>query len=205
MVLKSRKSILEDIRKLSANEKEPDVPPMPRKHPIDVPIKALCISRYGAAQNLKITFYRKTDKKFLIGDNDYYVPRCMQPPGMTDLDPAIRRFTWVFKPEFAPKSAAAKLDSFRGSYSIWYRDDAGTFDGPKTLSKMGGEFWMMKHVQKGDAIEWAHIPTDMLSELSDDWWFTGVQLPDIDAVCTEVAAARARERQLGAFVPEMTR
>ena len=198
MALKSRKSILGDLRKLFSNEKEPDVPPLPRNPSIDIPVNALRISRYGAAQNLQITFYRKSDKKFFIGDNHYYVPRCMQPPGTTDLDPAIRRFTWVFKREFAPKSTPAKLHSFMGSYSIWYKDDPGTSAGPKTLAKVDGDFWMMKHVQKGDTVEWGHIPTDMLAELRDDWWFTGVQLPDIDAVCAEVAAARARERQLEA-------
>ena len=201
MALKRRKSILEDLRKIFNNEKEPDVPPMPpmpSDHLVDIPVNALCISRYGAAQNLQLTFYRKTDKKFFIDDNHYYIPRCMQPSGTTDLDPAIRRSTWVFKPEFAPKSTAAQLNSFAGSYSIWYKDDPGTSAGPKTLSQIGGDFWMLKEVQNGDTVEWGHIPTDMPNELSDDWWFTGVQLPDIEAVCAEEAAARARERQVGA-------
>lgn len=79
----------------------------------------------------------------------------MQAPGSTDLDPAIRRFTWVFKLAFASKSTAAKQESFMGAYSIWY-NDTGTPASPKTLSQIDGEIWMMKQVQNepepGDTI-----------------------------------------------------
>ena len=98
-------------------------------------------------QDLQLTFYKKSDKKFLIDNNHYYVPRCMQAPGSTDLDPAIRRFTWVFKEEFASKSTAAKQECFMGAYSIWYKD-TGNPASPKTLSQIDGEIWMMKQVQK---------------------------------------------------------
>ena len=205
MAVKSRKSMLGDLRKMFRNEREPDVPAvpamprkvpvgvaaMPRKEQIDIPVKALRISRHGLVQNLELTFYRKSDKRFLIDNNHYYVPRCMQAPGTTNLDPVIRRFTWVFKKAFASESTAAKQESFIGAYSVWYKD-TGTPANPKTLSQIEGEFWMMKQVQNepepGDTIEWEHLPKDMARELNNDWWFMGVQLPDIDAVCIKVAA-----------------
>ena len=202
MTLKTRKSMLGDLRKIFSNGKEPEVPAMPRNHPVgvpavprkeqsDIPVNALCISRFGLVQDLQLTFYRKSDKKFLIDNNHYYVPRCMQAPGSTDLDPAIRRFTWVFKKEFASKSTAAKQESFMGAYSIWYKD-TGTPASPKTLSQIDGEMWMMKQVQNepepGDTIEWEQLPKDMASELNNDWWFMGVQLPDIDAVSKQGGA-----------------
>ena len=191
MALRTRKSMLGDLRKIFNNEKEPDVPAMPHQDPVDVPIIVLRISRYGLVQDQQLTFYRRGDKKFLIDDIYYYVPRCMQPPGTIDLDPAIRRFTWVFKKEFASKSTAAKQESFMGAYSIWYKD-TGTPACPKTLSQIDGDFWMMKQLQnepiRGDTIEWRHIPKGMLNELNNNWWFMGVQLPDIDAVSKRGAA-----------------
>ena len=119
----------------------------------------------------------------------------MQAAGKTDLNPYIRRITWVFKNEFASKSTPAKLESFKGAYSIWYMDPAGTLKtGPKTLSQIEGDFWMLKQVQDdpapGETIQWRDIPEDMLKELNDDWWFMGLQLPDIEAVA---AAAGSRK------------
>lgn len=210
MALKKRKSMLDDLRKLFGNEKEASVPSMPPQNPIDVPVNALCISRFGLVQNQQLTFYRRTDKKFIIDDNYYYVPRCMQAPGTSDLDPTIRRFTWVFKKEYASKSTSAKQDSFTGAYSIWYKDveTSSDPDKPKTLSQIDGEFWMMKQLQtepeRGDTIEWRHIPNDMLNELDKDWWFMGVQLPDIDTVTKEEAARRAALRALSMSANEDT-
>lgn len=187
--------MLGDLRRVLSNEKKPEVPAMPNKDPVDVPVSALRISRYGLVQDLQLTSYRKNDAKFMIGDNYYYVPSCMQAPGTTDLDPAIRRLKWVFEKGYASKSTAAKQESFMGVYSIWYKD-LGTSRGLKTLSQISGDFWMMKQVQdapqSGDTIEWGEIPKDMVNELNHDWWFMGVQLPDIDAVCREVAAKSGR-------------
>lgn len=204
MPLSRRKSMLEDLRKAFSSGKEPDVPPMPplppKDDPVDVPVSALRISRYGLVQDVQLTFYKTTDKKFIIGDHYYYVPRCMQASGATDLDPAIRRLKWVFKKEFASNSTAAKQDSFMGVYSIWYKDLRASHDPktPKTLSQIGGDFWMMKQLQnepeRGGTVMWEHLPQDMAKELNHDWWFMGVLLPDIDTVCTEVAAARSGGR-----------
>ena len=198
MAMRSRKSIL-GLRKLFSNGKEPDVSPVPVKDPVDIPISALRISRFGIVQEMQLTFYRRTDKKFFIGDNWYYVPRCMHSPGSAELDPAIRRFTWVFQKEFASKSTAEKQESFMGAYSIWYKDSRTLANNPKTLAQIDGDFWMMKQVQDepnhGDTVAWEEMPEDMLKELSDDWWFMGVQLPDINATCEEAAAASSRERR----------
>ncbi len=113
----------------------------------------------------------------------------MQAPGSTDLDPAICRFTWIFKREFASKSTAAKPESFMGAYSIWYKDSRTSRARVRTLSQIDGDFWMMKQLQseleRGDTVEWGLLPKDMLEDLNSDWWLMGVQLPDINAVCDE--------------------
>ena len=133
-----------------------------------------------------------------MGNNHYYVPRCMQAASRPDLDPSIRRFTWTFKEELASKSTTtAKLNSYKGAYSIWYKDPASPALGavPRTLSQIQGDFWMLKQVQDkpapGETIEWSNVPADMLKDLNDHWWFMGVQLPDIDAVAAATAAATA--------------
>ena len=201
MALKRRKSVLGDLRKLFSNEKEADGPAIPPKNPVDVPVNALRISRFGLVQNVQLTFYRPTDRKFLIDDIYYYVPRCMQAHGTTDLDPSIRRFTWVFKKEYASKSTAAKQESLMGAYSVWYKDSRTSPpdpDKPSSLAQIDGDFWMMKQLQdepeRGDAVQWRNIPEGMLSELNKDWWFLGVLLPDIENVSKEEAARRAALR-----------
>lgn len=185
--------MLGDLKMLSSNEKEAEVPALPHKDPVDVPVRALRISSTGLAQDLQLTWYRKTDEKFLIGDNYYYVPRCMQASGTTNLDPAIRRFTWEFKKEYALESTAAKQESFMGTYSIWYKDTRTSPD-PKYLWRLDGECWMMKQLQdepkRGDTIEWGDIPKDMVKELKGNWWFNAVLLPDIDTVSKEYAYRR---------------
>ena len=185
MALKSSKSMLEDLRKRFNNNSEPDLPAMSPKGPVDIPVRALRISSYGLVQKQQLTFFRKSDKQFFICNNHYYVPRCMQAPGTTQLDPTIRRFTWVFKKEFASNSTAAKQESLKGAYSIWYKDTRPA-DGLKTLSQIDGDFWMMKQLQSepkpGETVEWVDTPNETVTELNIDWWFTAVQLPDIDAV-----------------------
>ena len=192
MALKTRKSMAEELRKLFSNEKPADAPTVPQQGPVDVPIQALRISRYGLVQELQLTFYRKSDQKFRVGENYYNVPRCMQAPGATDLDPAIRRFTWVFKKEFATNATAAKQEAFMGAYSVWYKDFR-TWSGPRTLSQIDGDFWVMKQVQsepgRGATVQWQDLPRDMVCELNTDWWFMAVQLPDIDTVCREYLAS----------------
>ena len=201
--LKSRKSVLGDLRKMFRGEKEPDAPAMPSPKPVETPVTALHIRRYGITQDQQLTFYSKSDLPCFLGSNRYYVPRCMQAANQSDLDPSIRRFTWIFKDEFASKSSAtaAKLESFRGAYSIWYKDPASrpALNAlPKTLSQIQGDFWMLKQVQDepkpGETVEWRDIPTDMLKELNDDWWFMGVLLPDIDDVAAAAAAGGSRGR-----------
>ena len=186
-------------------EKEPDAPVMPSQKPVEIPVTALHIRHYGITQDVQLTFYSKSDTKFFIDNNYYYVPRCMQAADKPDLDPSIRRFTWTFKEEFASKSTtAAKLESFRGAYSIWYKDPASQALGavPKTLSQIQGDFWMLKQVQDepapGETVEWRDLPTDMLKDLNDDWWFMGVQLPDIDAAAA-AAGSRGRSSELKAL------
>ena len=165
MALRGRSRSVLGLRRMFSNEKEPDVPPvlssesvnipplpsndsanippMPPKDPVDIPVAAICITRHGLVINQQLTFYRKTDQKFLIDDKDYFVPRCMQPPGTTGLDPTNRRFTWISKKEFASNSTAAKQKSFEGAYSVWYKDP-GTSPIPRTVAQIKGEFWMMK-------------------------------------------------------------
>ena len=169
--------------------------------PVQTPVTTLHIRHYGITQDQQLTFYDKSGVKFFIDINYYYVPRCVQAWDKTDLDRSIRRFTWIFKDEFASKStSAARLESFRGAYSIWYKDPASSTSGavPKTLSQIPGDFWMLKQVQDkpkpGETVEWRDLPRDMLKDLNDDWWFMGVQLPDIDAVAAKAAAAGSRAR-----------
>ena len=126
--LKSRKSVFGDLRKVFSGEKEADVPTMPStkpvQKPVESPIIALRIRHYGITQTQELTFYSKTDTTFFMGNNFYYIPRCMQASNQPDLDPSIRRRTWIFKEEFASKSmTAAKLASLKGAYSIWYKDE----------------------------------------------------------------------------------
>lgn len=72
MPLSRRKSMLEDLRKVFSSGKEPDVPPvppmppvlpvlpilpvpaLPKKDPVDVPVSALRISRYGLVQDVQL-------------------------------------------------------------------------------------------------------------------------------------------------------
>ena len=199
--LKRRKSVFGDLRKMFSGEKEPDAPAMPSQKSVEIPVTALHIRHYGITQDQQLTFYSKFDTTFFMGNNFYYVPRCMQAAGQPDLDPSIRRITWIFKEEFASKSTtAAKLKSFKGTYSIWYKDPASPTLGavPKTLSQIQGDFWMLKQVQDeptpGETVEWSHVPADMLKDLKHDWWFMGVQLPDIDAVAAATAAEGSRGR-----------
>lgn len=199
MALKHRKSRLGDLWKLFNKEKEPDIPAVPTEKPVDIPINALRISHYGVVQQQQLTFFNRTDKTFLIGNHYYYVPLCMQAPGKTELDPAIRRFTWVFKKEFASKSTAAKQKTFTGAYSVWYKD-MGTSARPKALSQIDGDFWLMKQRQiepePGETVEWEHLPKDLVAELNNDWWFMAVQLPDIDAAA-KPRAPSPKERSSG--------
>ena len=197
--LKRRKSVFGDLRKRFSGEKEPDVPEMPSQKPVEIPVTALHIRHYGITQEQQLTFYSKFDTTFFMGNNFYYVPHCMQSGDKSDIDPSIRRFTWTFKDEFASKSTtAAKLKSLRGAYSIWYKDPESPALGavPKTLSQIQGDFWMLKQVQDeaspGETVEWRDLPTDMLKALNEDWWFTGVQLPDIDAAAV---AAKGRSSE----------
>lgn len=202
MALKRRKSVFGDLRKmLNRGEEEPDVPAMPSQKPVETPVAALHIRHYGMTQDQQFTFYSKSDVPFLMGNNYYYVPRCMQAASQPDLDPSIHRFTWMFKEEYALKSTtSAKLNSFRGAYSIWYKELASSpILGaviPKSLSRTQGEFWMLKQVQDepapGETVEWKDIPTDMLKELNEDWWFMGVHLPDIDAMAAGTGVSRGR-------------
>ena len=91
-----------------------------------------------------------------------------------------------------------------GIYSIWFKD-LRTTPGPKFLSQVEGDFWMMKQLQneplRGDTIEWAEIPRDMLAELNKDWWATGVLIPDIDTVATEEAERRRALRDVAKSAP----
>lgn len=180
-------------------EKESDIPAVPNKEPVDIPISALRISHYGIVQQEQLTFFNSADKTFLIGNNYYYIPLCMQGHWETELDPAIRRFTWVFKKEFASKSSAAKQKTFAGAYSVWYKE-TGTPAIPKTLSQIDGDFWLMKQRQNepepGEVVEWEDLPKDLAAELNDDWWFMAVQLPDMDAVAKQ-KATDPKERQSG--------
>ena len=181
------------------NEKESEIPAVPTKEPVDIPISALRISHYGIVQQEQLTFFNRAEKKFLIGNHYYYVPLCMQAHGKPELDPAIRRFTWVFKKEFALKSTAAKQKSFTGAYSVWYKDTSSPAT-PKTLSQIDGDFWLMKQRQDepepGETVEWEHLPKDLAVELNDDWWFMTVQLPNIDAVAQQRVAG-SKERPSG--------
>ena len=199
MALRPRKSVIGDLRRAFSNEQKPDVPAMPQREQVDIPVSALRISRYGLVQELQNTWYRATDKKFIIDKNYYNVPQCMQPSGTDDLDPAIRRIRWVFKKEYALKSTPSKLESFMGTYSIWFKD-LRTEPGPKYLSQVVGDFWMMKQWPNepipGDKIEWVDIPRDMLAELNENWWTRGVLIPDIDTVSTEEAERRRALRDM---------
>lgn len=196
MALKHRKSKL-DVRKLFNKEIEPDIPAVPTTEPVDIPISALRISRYGLVQHEQLTFFNRGEGTFFLGNNAYYVPLCMQARGKIVLDPAIHRFTWMFEKEYASKSTAAKQKSFMGAYSIWYKDTS-TPATPKTLSQIEGDFWLMKQRQDkpkpAETIEWEHLPKGLAAELNDDWWFKTVQLPDIEAV----AKQNSKERP---FVP----
>ncbi|KAL9133062.1 MAG: hypothetical protein Q9175_005758 [Cornicularia normoerica] len=191
--------MLGDLKKVFSNEKKPDLPAMPYKDPVDVPVSAVRITRYGLVYDLQLTWYRKTDEKFLIGDKYYYVPRCMQAHGTTELDPTIRRLNWEFKKEYASNSTAAKQEAFKGIYSIWFKD-LRTSPDPKFLSQIDGEFWMMKQLQheleRSNTIEWAELHKDMVNELNKDWWFMGVLLPDIDTVSREEAERRRALRDV---------
>ena len=204
--LKTRKSIFDDLRKKFTAEKAPDLPPKPRPKHVETPVTALRIRHYGITQDQQLTFYAKTAPTFLIGDNHYYIPRCMQASDRPDLDPSIRRLTWTFRQEFASTSTsttAAKLDSLRGAYSIWYKDPGCKMASgavvPNTLSQIQGDFWMLKQVQDepepGETVEWRDVPKDMLKVLNDDWWFMGVQLPDIEKEAAAAAELGARERR----------
>ena len=199
--LKSRKSVFGDLRKTFSGEKQFDASAMAAQKPVEIPVTALHIRHDGITQDQQLTFYSKSDVKFLIGNNYYHVPRCMQPADQLDLDPSIRRFTWTFKEELASKSTTpAKLESFKGAYSIWYRDPAYLKLDPVpkniTWSQIYGVFWMFKQVQDkpapGETIEWQNIPPDMPKDLDDDWWFTGVQVPGTEAVAAATAAAGSR-------------
>lgn len=196
MALRTRKSVIGDLRRAFSNEKKPDVP---QRENVDIPVGALRISRFGLVQELQTTWYRATDKKFIIGGNYYHIPQCMQPSGTKNLDPAIRRLPWEFKKEYASNSTRSKLESFTGLYSIWFKD-LRTTPGPRFLSQVEGEFWMIKQWPNepipGDTIVWAGIPMDMLRELNTDWWATGVLIPDIDTVATEEAARRRALRDI---------
>ncbi|KAM0806237.1 hypothetical protein BDR22DRAFT_816449 [Usnea florida] len=199
MALRTRKSVIGDLRRVFSNDKKPDVPALPQREDVDIPVSALRVSRYGLVQELQTTYYRATDKKFIIGKNYYNIPRCMQPSGTNDLDPAICRVRWEFKKEYAINSTPSKLESFMGTYSIWFKD-LRTAPDPKFLSQVEGDFWMMKQWPNepiaGDKIEWVDIPRDMLAELNKDWWATGVLIPDIDTVATEEAERRRALRDI---------
>ena len=192
MALKPKKSLLGELRKLFSNEKGPTTPAVPPKDQVNIPIHALCVRHYGVVQDRQLTFYSKTDKTFLVGDNHYHIPLCLQPPGSTELDPSIRRFTWTFKEELASESTPeATLESLRGAYSVFYKDPTKTSTAsPKTLEHTEGDFWMLKQVQRdprpGETIEWEDIPQDMLKNLADDWWSMSVQWTDLNA--TKVAS-----------------
>ena len=199
MALRTRKSVIGDLRRAFSNEKKPDVPAVRQREHVDIPISALRISRYGLVQELQTTWYRATDKKFIIGNNYYNVPQCMQPSGTNDLDPAVRRLRWEFKKEYASNSTPSKLQSFMGTYSIWFKD-LRTTPGPKCLSQVVGDFWMMKQWPNepipGDKIEWVDIPRDMLAELNENWWAAAVLIPDIDTVAKEEAEKRRALRDI---------
>ena len=205
MALRPRKSVIGDLRRVFSNEKKPDVPAVPQMEHVDIPVSALRISRYGLVQEVQTTWYRATDTKFIIGNNYYNVPRCMQPSGTKELDPVIRRIRWEFKKEFASKSTPSKLESFMGTYSIWFKD-LRTAPGPKYLSQVVGDFWMMKQWPNepiaGDKIEWVDIPKDMLIELNENWWTKGVLIPDVDTVTTEEAARRRALRDIAKSASE---
>ena len=205
MALRTRKSVIGDLRRVFSNEKKTDVPAVPQLEHVDIPVSALRISRYGLVQELQTTWYRATDKKFIIGKNYYNAPRCMQPSGVSSLDPAVRRVRWEFKKEYASNSTPSKLESFMGTYSIWFKD-LRTAPGPKFLSQVEGDFWMMKQWPNepiaGDKIEWVDIPKDMLAELNKDWWAMGVLLPDIHTVATEEAVNRRALRDIAKSASE---
>ena len=183
MPLKHRKPALGVLRQTFKNEKELDIP---HNDPVDVPISVLRTSRFGTLQVLLHTSYRRTDTRLLIGDNHYYVPRCMQEPGTTDLDPSIRKYTCVFKKEYAPESTAEKQEPLMGIYSIWFKG-SGTIPDLTAMSQIDGDFWILKQLQnepqRGDMIGWGQITMDMATELteSNHWWYEymGVFLPKI--------------------------